>query len=180
MSTVSRRYAKAVFALAAQDQSLDRTCTELERLAGLVHDPAVGPLLRSPLLTPTRRRELTQMLARELGLSDLLTRFLSVLSDHQRLSELPPIAENFQYFYDQALGRVRITIRSAHPLSATQEQEITAAFARVAAKQVLPTIVVDPALLGGVLVELEGKVYDGTVRAQLERLAKELGGTAVF
>jgi len=179
MSTVSRRYAKAIFSLAENEHSLEETCNQLARLAALLHDPAVGPVLRSPLLAPGRRRELAQTLARELGLSDLLTRFLGVLSDHQRLGELPAIADNVQHFYDQALGRVRITIRSARPLSATQEQEINAAFARLAAKQVVPSAVVDPELLGGVLVEIEGKVYDGTVRTQLERLAKELGGTSV-
>jgi F-type H+-transporting ATPase subunit delta len=115
--------------------------------------------------------------AQGLSLSNLLTRFLAVLSDHQRLSELPAIAEYFQRLLDQTLGRVRIAIRSARVLDPAQEQQIAAAFARLTGKQVMPAAVVDPELLGGVLVEVEGKVYDGSVRTQLERLAKELSGT---
>jgi F-type H+-transporting ATPase subunit delta len=180
MSMVSRRYAKAIFALATDEQSLEQTSTQLEQVAALVQDPSVGAVLRSPLLAPARRCELVQMLARELALSSLLTRFLGVLSDQQRLGELPAIADYVQRLYDQALGRVRITIRTARPLSAAQEQEISAVFARLTAKQIVPAVVVDPELLGGVLVEIEGKVYDGTVRTQLERLAKQLGGTSAL
>ena len=47
-------------------------------------------------------------------------------------------------------------------------------------KQVVPTVAVDPELLGGIVVEVGSKVYDGSVRTQLERLAKELGGTAAL
>lgn len=180
MSMVSRRYAKAIFALATDERSLEETTGQLDRVAALVQDPTVGPVLRSPLLAPSRRRELTQMLAKELSLSSLLTRFLGVLSDEQRLGELDAIADHFRHLYDQALGRVRVAIHTARPLEAAQQEEIVAAFARLSGKQVLPTVVVDPELLGGVLVEIEGKVYDGSVRTQLERLAKELAGTSAL
>jgi F-type H+-transporting ATPase subunit delta len=180
MSMVSRRYAKAIFALATDDHSLEETANQLDRLAALVQDPTVGPVLRSPLLAPARRRELTEMLAKELPLSALLSRFLGVLGDQHRLGELAAIADHFQRLYDQALGRVRIAIRTALPLETTQQEEIVAAFARSTGKQVLPTVAVEPELLGGVLVEIEGKVYDGSVRAQLERLAKALAGTSAL
>ncbi len=180
MSMVSRRYAKAIFALASDERSLEEAAAQLDRLAALVEDPAVGPVLCSPLLAPSRRRELTAMLARELSLSTLLTRFLGVLSDQQRLSELAAVADYFQHLYDQALGRVRIAIRTARPLEPTQQAEIVAAFGRLTGKQVLPTVAVEPELLGGLLVEIEGKVYDGSVRTQLQRLARELGGTSAL
>ena len=85
-------------------------------MAALADDPAIGPVLRSPLLSAERRRQLAQTLARDLSLSDLLTRFVAVLADHQRLNQLPAMAEYFQLLLDQELGRVRITMRSARPL----------------------------------------------------------------
>ena len=33
---------------------------------------------------------------------------------------------------------------------------------------------VNPALIGGLLVELEGKIYDGTVRTQLEKMKQRI------
>jgi F-type H+-transporting ATPase subunit delta len=175
---VSRRYAKALFALAKDSGTLQPTADQLLRLAAVAADPTVGPVLRSPLLSVTRRHELAQMLARELTLSDLLARFLQLLADHQRLGELPAIADRYQRLLDTQLGRVRLTIRGAAPLDAKQEADVVSVFATLTGRQVVARAVVDGDLLGGVVVEVEGKVYDGSVRTQLDRLAKELSGAA--
>lgn len=178
MSAVSRRYAKALFALAKERDVLGPTADEVERVAAVAADPAVAPVLASPLLAPKRRHELVRTLVQELALSDLLARFLGLLADHQRLAELPAIAQYFRDLLDRELGRVRVAIRGAMPLSPSQENAIVAAFAKRTGKQVLPQVTIDPDLLGGVVVEVEGTVYDGSLRTQLDRLAKTLAGTA--
>ena len=177
-AAVARRYAKALFALAKETTVLQPTADELARLAAVASDASVGPVLCSPMLSVPRRHELAQMLARELTLSDLLSRFLQLLADHQRLGELPAIAERYQQLLDAELGRVRLAIRSAKPLAAKQEADIVAVFAALTGKQIISRVEVDTELLGGVVVEVEGKVYDGSIRTQLDRLAKELSGTA--
>jgi F-type H+-transporting ATPase subunit delta len=175
---VSRRYAKALFALAKDSNTLQPTADQLLRLAAVAADPAMGPVLRSPMLSVSRRHELAEMLARELTLSDLLARFLQLLADHQRLGELPAIADRYQQLLDAQLGRVRLTIRSAAPLDAKQEADIVSAFATLTGRQVISRVIIDGELLGGVVAEVEGKVYDGSVRTQLDRIAKELSGAA--
>ena len=175
---VARRYAKAVFALAKDAGVLQPTADQLARLAAVASDPTVGPVLRSPLLSAARRHDLALTLSRELTLSELLTHFVQLLADHQRLRELPAIADRYQHLLDAELGRVRVTIRSASPLEAKQEADIVAVFARLTGKQVISRTVVDTDLLGGVVVEVYGKVYDGSVRTQLDRVAKELSGAA--
>jgi len=178
VSAVSRRYAKALFALAKDAAAVSPTAEELARLAGLAAEPSVSTVLGSPLLSPAHRLDFARTLAHEATASPLLTRFVCLLADHQRLAELPAIHRYFQQLLDQDLGRVRVTIRSASALSAQQQTELVATFATITGKHVVPTIVVDPELLGGVVVEAAGKVYDGSVRTQLARLAKELTGTA--
>ncbi|HVO27238.1 MAG TPA: ATP synthase F1 subunit delta [Candidatus Margulisiibacteriota bacterium] len=178
MSAVSRRYAKALFALAKDSNTLQPTADQLLRLAAVAADPTMGPVLCSPMLSIARRHELAAMLARELTLSDLLAHFLGLLADHQRLEELPAIADRYQQLLDVQLGRVRLTIRSAAALDATQEADVVSTFATLTGKQIVSRVVVDGDLLGGVVVEVEGKVYDGSVRTQLDRLASELSGAA--
>jgi F-type H+-transporting ATPase subunit delta len=178
MSAVARRYAKALFALAKDAATLQPCAAELGRAATLASDPAVAPLLRNPLLTPEQRGELALGLARESASSDLLTRFMRLLADQQRLAELPAISQHFENLLDDELGRVRIAIRSAQPLEPAQQADLIAAFARLTGKEVIPGEVVDANLLGGVVVEVEGKVYDGSVRSQLERLERQLAGAA--
>ncbi len=178
MSAVARRYARALFALAKDAAALQHTADDLWRIAAVTEDPQLGPVLCSPLLSAARRTELVRTVASELALSDLLTRFVRVLADQQRLDELQPVAEHFRDALDRELGRVRITVRSARPLEPSQHSDLIAAFAKLTGKDIIPSVVVDADLLGGVIVEVEGKVYDGSVRTQLDRLEKELSGTA--
>jgi F-type H+-transporting ATPase subunit delta len=178
MSAVSRRYAKALFTLAQDAAAVSPTAEELARAATLAAEPSVSAVLDSPLLSATHRLQLARTIAGEVKASPLLTRFICLLADHQRLAELPAIHRYVQQLLDRELGRVRVTIYSASALSAQQHTDLVGAFTKSTGKQVLPTVVVDPELLGGVVVEAEGKVYDGSVRTQLTRLAKELTGSA--
>jgi F-type H+-transporting ATPase subunit delta len=180
MSAVARRYAKALFALAKETGTLEATATEIGRVAAVADDPTIGPVLGSPLLSTVRRRELVQMLARELKLSNLLTRFLGLLAEHRRLDQLPAIAASIERLVDDEMGRVRIRIRSTAALSPPEEQTLVAAFSRLTGKHVVPQVVTDAELLGGIVVEVEGTVYDGSVRTQFDRLAKTLAGTAAL
>jgi len=175
---VARRYARALFALAKEGRLLQPTADQLERVAAVANDPHLGPVLDNPLLSAQRRRDIAQTLIRELALSDLLARFLSLLADHQRLGELDSIADHFRRLLDDEMGRVRIAIRCAAPLDPRQETDLLAVFSKLTGKDIIPQVAVDPDLLGGIVVEAEGKVYDGSVRTQLHRLAKELSGAA--
>lgn len=176
---VSRRYAKALFSLAKGSDRLEPTADELLRLARAAANPALEPVLKSPLLSVSRRNQLATTLIEDLQLSDLLTRFVRLLADRQRLGELPGIADFYLQLLDDEKGRVRLGVRTAVALTDAQQKQLVDTFARLTGKDVIPTITVDAELLGGVVAEVEGKVYDGSVRTQLDRIADDLAGRAV-
>ena len=62
------------------------------------------------------------------------------------------------------------------PLDDAQRQALIAAFERKLGRTVLAETTVDPQLLGGVVVDVEGTVYDGSVRTQLQSLANRIAG----
>lgn len=176
--SVSRRYAKALFALAKEKGVLEPTADELAKLGGVASNPALAPVLRSPLLSPSRRSALAKTLIDDLRLSDLLGRFVKLLADRQRLADLPGIADFFSKLLDEEKNRVRLDVRTAMKLTDAQQKALVDGFARLTGKEVIPSVTVDPDLLGGVVAEVRGKVYDGSVRTQLDRLANELAGKA--
>lgn len=180
MSAVSRRYARALFALAKEGKLVDTTAEGLAHAATIAADPTVRGMLDNPLVAPGRRRDLARTVAREVNASPLLTNFICLLADHQRLAALPAIDRHFQALLDQDLGRVRVAIRSAAPLSQPQYNDVVATFTKLTGKQVVPSATVDPDMLGGVVVEAEGKVYDGSVRTHLARLAKAITGSSAL
>lgn len=180
MSSVARRYAKAIASIAEEEGALDAIGAELRTLAGLAADPSMGPILANPLLSADSRRAIARSLGEQLRLGPMTRNFLGLLADHQRLDQLVGIADQYERIVDRKLGRVRARISTAVDLSADQQQAVGAALERLTGKKVIAERRVDAALLGGMVVEVEGKVYDGSVRTQLRRLASAMAGGRSF
>jgi len=176
MSSIGRRYAKAIAAVAEEQHALEQTADELQLLRALAEDPQIAHGLANPLLSPSKRRGLALAIADQFKLQPMMRNFLALLADHGRLGALPVIAEEYQRLLDAKLGRVRATITSAAPLTAEQADDIIAALARQTQRTVLAEQRVDASLLGGVVVDIAGKIYDGSLRTQLEGLAHAIAG----
>ena len=176
VGSVARRYAKALFAVAEEEDVLARTAAELRALHALAADAQVAATFANPLLSSAARAAMARSIADSLALSPPTRNFLCLLADHRRLDHLGGIATQFERLLDERLKRVRATITSAAPLSDAQRDAIVAAFKRTLGRAVLAEARVDAALLGGVVVDVAGTVYDGSVRSQLRTLAHNLAG----
>jgi F-type H+-transporting ATPase subunit delta len=174
--SIARRYAKAIFAVAEEQQTLEPTGAELQMLRALVADPEIAAGLANPLLSATARRDMARSIAEHLHVGPMVRNFLCLLADHRRLDHLGGIADQYEKILDQSLGRVRARITSAVPLTAAQSDAVIGALGRASGRTVLAEQQVDPALLGGVVVDIEGKIYDGSIRTQLEALAVSIAG----
>jgi F-type H+-transporting ATPase subunit delta len=174
--SVARRYAKALFSVADGAQILEQTAAELQVLRALTADEQIAAALANPLLSPTSRRNLAGTIADNLKLSPTTRNFLSLLADHRRLDQLGGIAAQFERILDARLNRVRASITSATALSDAQRQAVIAAFEQKLGRSVLADTHIDPQLLGGVVVDVEGTIYDGSVRTQLHALAHRIAG----
>ncbi len=176
IGSVARRYARAILALADEQGSLEQMAAELQLLRAVAEDGDIAQALANPLLSATTRRALAQTIADTLKLSPTGRNFVSLLADHRRLDQLVGIAREFERLLDARLGRVRATVSSAVPLSDAQRTAVVTAFERALGRTVLAETRIDPALLGGVVVDVEGTVYDGSVRTQLRTLATRIAG----
>ncbi|MEO8604440.1 MAG: F0F1 ATP synthase subunit delta [bacterium] len=176
MSSVARRYAKALFAVADEQGTLEQTAAELQLLRALSGDAQIAAALTNPLLSATSRNGLARTIADNLKLRPTTRNFLLLLGDHRRLDQLGGIAEHFERILDERLNRVRATITAAVALSDAQRQAVISAFEQKLGRSVLAETRVDPQLLGGVVVDVAGTIYDGSVRTQLHALANRIAG----
>jgi F-type H+-transporting ATPase subunit delta len=173
-SAVAKRYARALFALATEGGTVSDTGSELASIARAFGEPPLKTFADDTTLDRRTREAATAKIARAIGLSRLLENFLGVVAEHGRLRWIAAIAEEYQRLEDRALGRVRARITTAHPLSGESEKRILDALGECTGKQVLTNTEVDPSLLGGVVVEIGGRVFDGSLRTRLERLRQSL------
>jgi F-type H+-transporting ATPase subunit delta len=175
-SKVAKRYARALAGLSSEHSQLEAWGAELERLAQIVGAPEVAAQLASPEVSPSARIEAISRIAERLSLSFPLRSFGAVVARHGRIEDLPAIAEAYRRILDDLMGRVRATLTFARPPYDAELAQVMAGLEAIAHKKIIPTVNVDGALLGGVIVELEGKTYDGSLATRLAEAQRRLAG----
>ena len=173
--SIARRYGRALFDLASEAGLVDEVGAQLAELAEAVESLDAGALAPG-LLSPAQRDSLARALVARVSGSSTISNFIGVLAANDRLEQLPGVRDQFEKLADTEAGRVRVTIRSASPLSDAERAALKTKFESITGRRVLETVEVDPDLLGGVTVEAEGRVYDGSVRTQLARLERQMAG----
>jgi F-type H+-transporting ATPase subunit delta len=173
--SIARRYAKALFSLAVESGRVEPWARSLEALReGVEASPDLRDVLSNPVYSKEQRRPIVEKLAAALSLDAEPASLLFLLGDRNRLSYLAAVVETFRDLADQHLGRVRAKVTSAVKLDDAAAQAIADRLSQATRAKVLLDREVDPAILGGVVARVGSLVYDGSVRAQLEDLRKQL------
>lgn len=171
---VSRRYASALFQLTREAGRDEETRQELERFEAAYRVPLLSTVLTNPAFDLQSRKKVVVQVAEHLKLSPLVTHFLSLLLDRDRLRHLESIIFYYRRLQDAARGRVQARVTAAGPLGAEEHERLRAALKSISGKEVVLTEETDAGLLGGMVVQMEGKIYDGSVRTQLEKMKKRI------
>ncbi|MEE8310912.1 MAG: ATP synthase F1 subunit delta [Candidatus Binatia bacterium] len=173
--SAARRYARALHDLAREEGNVDDVASALGEIAEAVQGAVEGTL--SPgALGPDSRARLGSALAAPFGVETTLGKFLRLVAERDRISDLPGVHHWFLKQLDEEEGRVRASITTATTPTAEELDSIVATFRRGAGREVVAEVTTDEKLLGGVIVELEGRVYDGSIRTRLARLAARMSG----
>jgi F-type H+-transporting ATPase subunit delta len=174
-TTIARRYAKAMLEVAAGEQRVRETQGELAGLAELYRTAQeFRTILVSPVIPRRRRKEETgKALAGRVGPS--VVSFLQTLVEEDRASLIPEISDLFDDLADDQESLVRVLIRSARPLDASQVDRLRTAIERFTrGRRVEIEAEVDPALIGGMTIRARHTVVDGSVLGWLKRTRDRL------
>jgi F-type H+-transporting ATPase subunit delta len=87
---------------------------------------------------------------------------------------LPDIQAAFDARLDERQGIRRADVTSAHQLSEVEKADLVATLSKITGGRVDAEYKVDPALIGGAVVRIGSTIYNGSVRAQLDRLRAQL------
>jgi F-type H+-transporting ATPase subunit delta len=174
-AAAARRYARALFALARDEERVNPVRDELAGLAGLIEaHPELRQALFRPVYPAAQRKAALAALAERLGASPLLGHFLQYLIDQRRLIDFGEIRAEYERLADAAAGRVHAELSSAAPLPDAQVERLRRALAARSGSDVAIRVAVDPTLLGGVVAKLGDLVFDGSLRTQLAQLRASL------
>ena len=172
--SLSRRYTKALFQLAREARQEENVGQEVEQFNAAYSTSELHTVLTNPAFAAETRKKILARVMQSQQLSSLTVRFLSLLLERDRMSHLPGIVSCYRRSLNEAKGRVEAKVVSASALEPAMVDRVRGQLRGISGKEVVLQQEIAPSLLGGVLVELEGTVYDGSVRTQLEKMKQRI------
>lgn len=173
---VAKRYAAALFNTALGRGAAEAVREDLRGLASLwTGMPLLRRTLESPLVPASRKRDLVDRVLAP-RLHELTVRFLHLLIEKRREEVLLSVHRTYDRLADLQEGIVRVQAVTAVELDDVQRAALMEALERRTGKRVDLSLRTDPAIIGGVVVQLEDTVIDGSVRGALERLRERMLG----
>ena len=167
MSETTQRYAAALFGAAGDDAKAVRAAAE-----ALMADKSLWNALQSKAVTLAEKKQLLAGAA-ELDGQDALKAFLGLLAEAEAMDSLPAILAEYSRLALTAQGGVECRVTCARqPDEATQEAIRQAVCKLRGAKNAVLEIAIDPSILGGFVLDVEGVTYDRSVKGRLDRLAR--------
>ena len=167
MSETTQRYAAALFGAAGHDAKAVRAAAE-----ALMADQPLWTALQSRAVTLAEKKQLIRDAA-ELDGQEALKTFLGLAAEADALGELPAILAEYSRLALAAQGGVECRVTCARqPDEATQEAIRQAVCKLRGARNAVLEIRIDPAILGGFVLDVDGVTYDRSVKGRLDRLAR--------
>ena len=174
-TAAARRYAKAVFELAAQEGQVEQWQRRLTRVRELFDDPATAAVLANPTI-PVEQRE-TVISGAPHVLDPEGTNLARLLIESWRIADAAEIDEEFQRLADEAAGRVRATVTTAIELATRDRDRVARELSQRLGKDVNISVVVDPSIVGGMKLQYGDRVVDASVATKLEQLRRRLAAS---
>ena len=170
-------YAEAIFTVAKAEGALDRVEDELYRFARAFEDNAdLGRQLSDQAVDiGTRLAIIDDLLGRKAHPQTVSAVMYVVQAERAR--QLPAIADAVVARASAVRRRAVAEVRSAIPLDDQQVQRLAAGLEKSTGREVDVKVVVDPDVLGGLIVRLGDTVIDGTVARRLAEMRTALTGS---
>ena len=171
---LAKVYAEAMIQLAESKGEMDLLARELADFASRIEQSAdLASFLTSPLTDREARETAVEKLFRG-KYSDLFIDSLQVLNRKGRANLVPAVAEAYALAREERLGRIRIIVRSAAPLTDELRAGLRDVAARYTNKEAELAEEIDESLIGGLVVQIGDEKFDGSVRTKLVRLGEAL------
>lgn len=172
---LSRRYAKALADVAAEQQTLEVVGQDLRTVAEtLKRTREATAFFASPAVPLSEKRRVLQAIAAEAGVKPLSVSFLNLVLEKRRLPQLHEIALAYEELTDERLNRAKATVTSAVPLPEPILRGLQARLRMATGKEIYLEARVDPAIVGGFVAQVGSTIYDGSLRTQLKKLREHL------
>lgn len=176
---LASRYAKSILDLSIEQDQLDAVLKDMQYLNAVVSESRdFQLLLQSPIIKADKKKSIIDEVLSS-KVSDLTMKFIHLMISKGRESNLTEIATAFQNQYNDLKMIKEVSVTTAVPMN----EEVSAIVSRKAAelapgKTVAIKEIVNPDIIGGFIIEIDDKLYDASVRKELNEIRKQFSQNA--
>jgi len=172
---IAKSYVNALFGALTTKKDSDGVINDLNDLGAMIANSAeLKTFIESPLVCLSDQKVGVEKLAKKAKLSKVVTNLLMVMVENRRLSLLPVVVSEAQKYISQQSGAIPVTITTAHKLTAADLKKISNDLKTTLGQDVTTEAFIDETLIGGIVIKAGSMLIDGSVKAKLNQLEREL------
>ena len=177
MTEAASVYGESLYALAKDEQKSDMLLRQLKVLdESFADEPDFLRLLSAPNLSKIERKEILDTCLK--GKADpYLLNFLKILMEKGYIRQFHNCVKVFCDCYNVDHGIMQVSAVTAVPMTDNQKEKLAAKLAGITGKQIDLMNIVDPACIGGVRLDYDGKRVDDTIIHRLDAVSSMLKNT---
>ena len=166
--TIARNYAEALFAAG------DNYGDVLDAVAGAISaDERIAIVLESPRVSKAAKSQILEKALKGEAPKEFV-RFLQAVIRRGRQGLLAEIAQEYQVLLDVRLNRVHAGVTLAAEADGRTQQSVVERLTKALGREVRAYFRTDPKILGGVVVRVGDRIFDGSVRRRLTALQRRM------
>lgn len=172
MADLSKEYTAALFSLAMENGLVDEFKQELGEIKDLIDDDYIL-VLSSPALSLSMRLD---MIDEAFGtMHEYVVSFMKLLCENGQISILPEAINEFFLLCHELENRVTAKIYYVKEPSEAQKERLEDKLSKMTGKKIDALYIEDSALIGGIKIELDDRIIDGSLSARLSNIKGVIG-----
>ena len=173
MENVASRYGLALYSLALEENKIDSWQTDVKTLKGIfLENPDFIMILGSSFNSLEERIEILEKSLK--GVDKNIVALIDVIMENNRTDCLIDVFDSFNSYCNQYRGVSEGLIYSTLKLDQTVIDQIEKKISKIEGSKVELKNVIDPSLIGGVKVVIKDRIYDGSIKHNIEMMKKDL------
>jgi F-type H+-transporting ATPase subunit delta len=169
-----KRYANALIGVSFEKNDIEGTYSDFRKIADYYNDKNNSDFkeyIGLPFIDKKERINTINILSEYLSINNILTEFLSLLVENERINSMNNIFEEFVKIKDEKNGLVKMTVISGKKLSSNELKMVQEKIESKLNKKVVLEEITEPGAIGGFLIKINGKIFDGSIMTQIKNIA---------
>jgi F-type H+-transporting ATPase subunit delta len=171
---VSKRYANALIDISFEEKEIENIYSQFKKFIDYYNDNCnldFKEYIGLPFIDKKERIDTINILSKDLSLNEILNNFLSLLVENERINILNNIFKEFIKIKNEKNGIVNMTIISGQKIKDGDLAVLKEKIEKTLNKKIILEENISSNTIGGFLININGKIFDGSLMTQIKNIS---------